>query len=316
MIALAVGLNAEGGADVAWTFHAGGTKHDKIRALTVDGQGNTFITGEFSEAAVFGGSEVTSIGGLDFVLAKLDSQGRLVWVATAGGAKIDRGYAVAADRDGNSYVTGHFQSPMIAFGDTVLTNRGDYDVFVAKFSPGGNPIWAKSAGGTAYDFGHGIGVDPQGGVFVSGMIRGEGDFGVGKKSASGIGPFIAKYSPAGAIDWTWSMMGKGSGSGHELCVDQAGNAYLGGYLAGTGKLGGHTLSTTKGRDIFAAKLTRHGDFKWAFQAGGAADGLVCGMAADRDGNCFIGGMFKATARFGKQSLTSVGDNDFFLAKLV
>jgi len=314
---MAAGLTSNAADPIVdWVFHAGGSKHDKIRALTVDRQGNTFVTGEFSDTANFGGTEVKAKGGLDFVLAKLNSKGRLVWVTTAGGAKIDRGYAVAVDAGGNSYVTGHFQSETIAFGSTVLTSRGDYDVFVAKFDPNGNPLWAKSAGGSAYDFGHGIGVDPKGGVFVSGMVRGEADFGSGASAGGpGMGPFVARYSVAGETEWIWQMRGKGSGSGHELCVDRKGNVYVGGFFAGTGKLGPYSLKSSKGRDIFAATLTRFGDFKWAFQAGGAADGLVSGMAADGSGNCFIGGMFKATAKFGDQSFTSTGDNDFYLAKL-
>lgn len=313
----AAGLNSNAaGPTVDWVFHAGGSKHDKIRALTVDQLGNTFVTGEFSDTARFGETAVKTQGGLDFVLAKLNSKGRLVWVTTAGGGKIDRGYAVAVDAGGNSYVTGHFQSDTIAFGNTVLTNRGDYDVFVAKYNPSGKPLWARSAGGPAYDFGHGIGVDPKGGVFVSGMVRGEADFGSEASAGGpGMGPFVARYTAAGESAWVWQMRGKGSGSGHELCVDQGGNVYVGGFFAGSGKLGPSTVKSSKGRDIFAAKLTRSGEFKWAFQAGGAADGLVSGMAADKSGNCFISGMFKATAKFGDQSFTSAGDNDFYVAKL-
>jgi len=301
---------------VAWVFHAGGLKHDKIRALTIDADGNTLITGEFSDTATLGEAELTANGALDLVVAKLDPLGRLIWAKSFGGKKIDRGYAVAVDKAGNSHLTGHFQSETIVFGDTVLTNRGDYDVFVAKLDVNGKPLWAKSAGGTAYDFGHGIGVDPKGGILISGMIRGNGDFGSGPSAAtSGMGPFVARYSAAGALEWTWQMQGKGSGSGHELCIDQDGNAYLGGFFAGNGKLGTHSVKTTKSRDLFAAKLSRYGEFQWVFQAGGASDGLVSGMATDHRGNLFIGGMFKATAQFGKLSYTSAGDNDFYVAKL-
>ncbi|MGB0578443.1 MAG: hypothetical protein ACPGVU_01960 [Limisphaerales bacterium] len=298
----------------AWTFHAGSSKHDKIRALTVDHNGNTIITGEFSATAKFGDIELTANGALDLLIAKLDSKGRLLWARSFGGEKIDRGYAVATDAAGNSYITGHFQSETLAFDTTVLTNRGDYDIFVVKLDSSGNPIWAQSAGGPAYDFGHGIGVDPKGGIWVSGMIRREGDFG-SIAAQSGMGPFVVRYTNAGAVEWTWQMQGKGSGSAHELCVDQNGNAYVGGFFAGGGKLGTHSVKTSKGRDLFAAKLSRSGEFQWVFQAGGASDGLVSGIAADRHGNCFIGGMFKATARLGNRTFTSAGDHDFYLAKL-
>mgnify|MGYP002629891148 CR=1 FL=1 len=317
-LALATGSSSFAAATptVAWTFHAGGKAHDKIRALTVDSHGNTFITGEFSDVVDFGRTRVTCTGELDFVLAKLNPEGKLLWVATAGGSKIDRGYAVAVDSKGSCYVTGHFQSDTIAFGKTVLRNRGDYDVFVAKYDSHGKPVWAKSAGGTAYDFGHGIGVDSQDAIYVSGSIRNAGDFdGSGKTAPENTGAFVAKYSNNGGLLWNRHMTGKGSSSGHELAVDSKGNIGVGGYFSGTASLGKHSLKTLKVKDIYAAELDSNGEFKWAFQAGGGSDGLVSGMAADHAGNWLIGGMFKGTARFGKQSFTSAGDNDFFIAKL-
>lgn len=314
LICSALSLHSAELPQVAWTFHAGGAKHDKIRALAMDRHGNTFVTGEFSNTAEFADAKLRATGSLDFVLAKLDANGRLIWVTSAGGEKIDRGYAVAVDAKGNSYVTGHFQSESISFGSTVLTNRGDYDVFVAKFDQNGRAIWVKSAGGKAYDFGHGLAVDPRGGIVVSGMIRGEGDFGGAKTEQKSVGPFVAKYSFNGELQWREQMTGQGSGSGHELCVDGKGNVYLGGFFAGTGALGRHMIKT-KGRDLFAAKLNRDCEWDWIMQGGGASDGLVSGMAADKQGNCYLAGMFKATARLGKQTLSSAGDHDFYLSKL-
>lgn len=318
LVALCLSLtcHAAPAPKVAWSYQAGGAKHDKIRALAVDDKGSTFITGEFTEAADFGVAKVAAVGGLDFVVAKLDVRGKPVWVSTAGGDKIDRGYAVAVAKDGSVYVTGHFQSDTITFGDTTLRNRGDYDVFVVKYDTAGRPVWARSAGGKAYDFGHGIAVTPVGDVLVSGAIRAEGDFGDGLPTTPGnVGPFVACYSADGDLRWTRCMTGKGSGSGHEIAVDGNGAAFLGGYFSGTTELGGRTLKVTKGRDLFAARLNADGAVDWVFQGGSAADGLVSGIAADGHGGCYIGGMFKATARFGEQSFTSAGDNDFFLARV-
>lgn len=42
-------------AEYAWSFQAGGKKHDKARALAVGQDGSTYFTGEFSEKAKFGG---------------------------------------------------------------------------------------------------------------------------------------------------------------------------------------------------------------------------------------------------------------------
>jgi hypothetical protein len=301
--------------EVAWVFQAGGSRHDKIRAVTVDKAGNTFSTGEFTEDAVFGEHSVKSAGGLDFVLAKLDAQGGLVWVVSAGGAKTDRWYAVAVSEDGSVYVTGHFESETIRFGETTLHNRGQYDVFIVKYSAHGAVVWARSAGGSAYDFGHGLAVTSSGKVLVSGSVRGEGDFGADQPVPSGnIGPFVAAYSPAGDLEWLRCMTGRGSGSGHELAVNGQGRVFLGGYFSGTAELGGHALAAGR-RDLFAACLSQAGDVEWVFQGGGTSDGLVSGIAADTQGGCYLSGMFKGTPRMVAQTWSSAGDNDLFLAKL-
>ena len=67
---------------------------------------------------------------MDFFVAKVDSQGKFLWVRSGGGTKIDRGYAVATDKDGNCYVTGHYQSTDAKFDTIAQSNNGDYDSFV------------------------------------------------------------------------------------------------------------------------------------------------------------------------------------------
>ena len=158
---------------IEWVKQEGGSKHDKIRGITVDAKGNCYVTGEFTDEAVFADRKVTSLGNMDFVLAKYSPTGKLLWLQTAGGSEIDRGYSVSVDAKGSSYVTGHFQSPTFRIGDQTFTNHGDYDYFVAKFDADGKFQWARSGGGTGYDYGHGIAVTPQGDAYVTGSFAGQ-----------------------------------------------------------------------------------------------------------------------------------------------
>jgi hypothetical protein len=304
------------GAEFDWLFQAGGIGHDKARAVATDLDGNVYATGEFTGVARFGGSELKSEGTLDFCLVKIDSKGKLVWAKSFGGAKIERGYAVATDRERNVVVTGHFQSPTLTIGSTVLTNRGDYDVFVVKYAADGAVLWARSAGGPAYDYGHGVAIDEAGRIYVSGAIRGGGQFDSGESTEAGsVGPFVAAYSEEGRLLWNRTMTGKGSGSAHEIAVTADGRVRVGGYVSGTLDFGGQSLRVTRGRDIFAAAMDARGKVLWVRQFGGAADGLVSGIGVDAGGSCFVSGMFKGTAVFDGESRASAGDNDLFVARL-
>ena len=130
-----------------WVVSAGGTLHDKTRGIAVDPAGNVLLTGEFTGTATFGEHSLTSVGSMDFFVAKVDPQGNFLWVRSGGGDFIDRGYAISADQAGNCYVTGHYQSAEARFGDVSINSIGDYDIFVAKYDATGQLMWITSGGG-------------------------------------------------------------------------------------------------------------------------------------------------------------------------
>src|SRR4051812_34303619 len=97
LLLLAPAFAAAGPLEIAWAVRAGGPTADKARGIAADAAGNVYLTGEFGETADFGEFTLTSRGGLDFFLAKYDATGKCLWVRQGGGAKTDRGYAVAVD---------------------------------------------------------------------------------------------------------------------------------------------------------------------------------------------------------------------------
>jgi hypothetical protein len=302
---------------IEWVQQEGGSKHDKIRGITVDAAGNCYVTGEFTDEAQFGGRTVKSRGSMDFVLAKYSPDGKLLWLQTAGGAEIDRGYSVAVDGKGNSYVTGHFQSPEFQIGDRTFTNRGDYDYFVARFDADGEFKWAHSGGGEGYDYGHGIAVTPAGYSYVAGSFSGEVTLGKSKSpSAKGKSMFVAKYDADGQLQWSHLAGNDRGQSGHNIAVGADGHCYVSGYVSGIVQLGGHQFgSPTAVKDIFVARLDSDGNCIWATTAGGESDGLSTGVAVDGTGNCYLTGMFTKTAVFGSTTLESAGEYDIFVARI-
>lgn len=303
--------------EILWVQQAGGKKHDKIRGIAVDQEGNCYVTGEFTETAQFADQSVTSRGNMDFVLAKYDPAGKLLWIQTAGGKDIDRGYGVAVDRAGNSYVTGHFQSPTFQIGGKTLKNQGDYDYFIAKYDPQGKLLWAESAGGTGYDYGHGIAVTPEGDCYVAGSFAGDVTFGTSQSpNKKGRSMFVARYDADGMLIWSQQAGNGRSQSGHQIAVDASGNCYVCGYITGLLELDGQQMGTdTTVQDIFLAKLSPAGKLIWSANSGGQANGLSTGIAVDQQGNCYLTGMFKNKATFGKTSLTSKGGHDIFVARI-
>lgn len=300
-----------------WAIRAGGQGNDKIRGIAASHEGGIFVTGEISENTDFGSHHLTCAGKLDFVVAKIDAAGQVLWASRAGGSEIDRGYGVSPTKDGGCFVTGHFQSQTIQFGNIELKNSGDYDGFVARYDKTGNCLWATRFGGKAYDYGHGIATDSQGNAVVCGAITNQGTIGnttpIGiKKGRSAV---LAKFAPSGQLTWKKTASGP-SISGHNVTTVPDGSIYMCGY--GRGKIAwSDTVSTdSKVQDIAIAKYSSTGNLCWIKTAGGESDGLATSVAVDqKTGNVCIAGMFKAKAIFGKTVFESRGNHDFYIAVL-
>ncbi|GAF70503.1 unnamed protein product, partial [marine sediment metagenome] len=290
--------------DVGWQWakRAGGTGYDIGNSVSVDGNGNTYITGGFDDAVDFGSYSLTSQGGLDVFIAKLNSNGDWQWAKRAGGTSSDEGVGVSVDINGNTYITGYFKGT-VDFGSYSLTSQGSFDVFIAKLNSNGDWQWAKRAGGTGSDRGDSISVDGNGNIYITGGFDNTLDV------------FIAKLDTNG--DWQWTKIAGGIDDdyGYGVSVDINGNTYITGDFYDTVDFGTYSLTSQGSWDVFIAKLDTNGDWQWAKRAGGTGSDRGYGVSVDINGNTYITGHFKNTVDFGSYSLTSQGGLDVFIAKL-
>lgn len=293
-----------------WAVGGGGAKHDKTRAVNADKNGNVLLAGEITGPAKFGTLELPGAGQLDAFVAKHSPSGDLIWARSAGGSATDRAYAVASDPEGNVYAAGHFESQNAEFSGTKVSNIGGYDLFIVKYDPKGNLLWVRTGGGEGYDYAHGLAVDPQGDVIVTGAVAGNATFGdTILETGPGRRLFCAKYSPDGKVLWVKTTEGKADGSGHGVATDGRGNIYVGGLNSGIGSFGRHELNTTKGQESLVAKLNRYGEVLWVSLQKGEPSCLVHEITCDLAGNIWAAGMFKGRAYFGSDIFESSGDKD-------
>lgn len=308
---LSLPIHAADAPDFDWVTSAGGAKHDKTRCITSDAKGCTYISGEFSGESKYGSQTIKSAGDMDYFVAKLDPNGKFLWVHTGGGTQTDRGYGVAVDAKGNVYTTGHYQSADAAFDGQKVSLVGGYDIFVAKYDADGKLLWVKTAGGAGYDYGHGAAIDPEGNCLIAGGAVGEVSFDQIKlPNENGGHMFAAKYSPEGKVLWARVAEGKGGGSAHGIGVDAKGNAYLGGMVSGVQTMVGKTLTSGGGQDISVVKLNPAGDVVWAANSGHPnKSALLHEIAVDSAGNVWGVGMFKGDVELGDVKATTAGDSN-------
>jgi hypothetical protein len=152
--------------------------------LSVDGMGNVFVAGYFPTTVDFGGGVLTSAGGYDIFIVKLDTSGSHLWSQSFGDANGQRAYTAALDGSGNVFLTGYFNGTT-DFGGGVLTSVGGNDIFIVKLDTYGNHIWSQRFGDANNQYAYSAAVEGVGNVIVAGEFQGIVDFGGGGLISAG-----------------------------------------------------------------------------------------------------------------------------------
>ena len=239
-----------------------------------------------------------------------------VWAKSPLGSGSESASSVATDVSNNVYVTGSFTSATVLFGTTTLTNGGSSDIYIAKYDPSGNVLWAIKGGGSGSDVSFGIAADAAGGVYITGYYTGATiTFGTTTLNSAGSWDiFLAKYNSAGVFQWAKTIGGTGADQGYGIATDANNDVYItGNFFSGTMALsvGNLTNATTSTSDMFVIKYNSIGTIQWAKSAGSNGSEEGYGITADASGNIYAVGVYTSTnVTFGSTTLT----NSTFLSR--
>src|ERR1700752_4090024 len=139
--------------NLLWNTFLGGNGGDLGYGITLDASGNVYVTGN-SNATWGAPIRAYTMGISDSFVAKLNTNGTLLWNTFLGGTGIDEAREIAVGGSGNVYVTGRSSS---TWGSPVIrAYTADMDAFVANVDTNGNLVWNSFLGGSAFDEAYGI----------------------------------------------------------------------------------------------------------------------------------------------------------------
>jgi uncharacterized protein (TIGR03437 family) len=259
-------LDTSGNVTLLATFSGKGS--DQAKGIALDASGNIYIVGNTTSPdfpLLHPLQSVPSRSGATGFLVKLRADGTVLYSTYLGGtAGPSTLNAVAADAQGNAYVTGEtFASDYprtsgLPASGAAGPGPGAYSAaFFAEISAGGNRILyagGVGAGGracgegstcflsTLSNAGTGIAVDPAGNAYIAGNTYGTGlPTTPGALQTEGIGAFVAKVNAAGTGLAYLTLLGTANNiiGGpypnsapatlvYAIAADGAGNAYLAG----------------------------------------------------------------------------------------
>lgn len=175
-------LNSVGGSDdvfvarydstgnLIWANALGGAGDQTGVDIALDAKNELYICGNFTGTATLGSSTFQSAGGSDIFIAKIyNTTGSVEWASKAGGPANDICNSMAADSNGNVYITGDFGEDA-AFGGTIIYGKAFEEIFVAKYNSKGDFIWVKEMGGDGPEESSKIVTDTKGNVYVTGIF--------------------------------------------------------------------------------------------------------------------------------------------------
>ena len=305
------------------------------RAVVVDSNGNTYVTGEFNYTVDFdpgpGVDKHTSLRGNDAYLSKFDPTGEFIWAINWGGTSVAGGNGVAVDSNGNIFVSGEI------WGTTDLDPGPGVDehpvpkevlmhIFLSKFDPDGNFIWGRSWGAAEPAYGNGVAADANGNVYVTGAYRDTVDFdpgpGVDQHTTKGLKDiFLSKFDSNGNFIWVRTLGAARFADSHGVAIDLNGNACVTGNFSMSIDFdpGLEAIKTNGEYDVYIGKFDSEGNFIWGRTFGGADDDHGNSVAFDPNGNVYIAGRFSGTVDLdpgaGVDEHTSEGGTDIFLSRL-
>jgi hypothetical protein len=280
-------VDSEG--EIAWTRQFGTSRYDLAYAVGAD-EDAAYVAG-FTNYALDGQHYHHHY---DAFVRKYDADGNERWTRQFGTSSVDQVVAVAADAGGVTVVgsTGGRLPRQEA--------RGGDDVLVARFGPGGRPLWIRQFGTRENDRATAV-VSTEDGIVLVGSTGGA----LGERRGGTSDAFIAQLDASGEITWLRQFgtpaadeaLGLSAKRGMLYAVGWTAGAFHGDYLGGTS-------------DGFVAAFDRTGGMLWRHQIGTAGADRVTAAAALASG-VFVSGSTDGVL----PRQTSAGGLDAFVSRL-
>jgi hypothetical protein len=120
--------------------------------LAVDQLNNVYVTGDYTGNVTIGDTVLNSLQMASYI-AKISPEGDILWVRSFNSLN-PNGFVhmcnVATDESNNVYVAGNYTFTL-EIGDTTIESLGNWDIFIAKFSPEGDPMGLNEIKGAFAD---------------------------------------------------------------------------------------------------------------------------------------------------------------------
>ena len=286
--AIVLGLDAATGAP-RWRTAIDSTEWSVITCLapTMDG---VVVGGTFSGTLRAQSSVVSSAGGSDGFVARLSSDGDVLWLLRVGGAGADSVQGVAAQHD-RIALAGTVSAGADLLGQALpaFDEHSPFaDGFVAELDLRGARRWAATFGGKSDDSVAGVAIDASGRVAVAANARGAVHVGNSELMSQGTSDGMVIWWQPGGERGPTILLGGIDFDGLRAIAAVGDRMVVGGFFSGSMRLGDRVVIAGGGDDAFLAALDDVGHTVAGWQVGGEGREEIAALVAIPEG--FLAGV--------------------------
>jgi len=222
-----------------------------------------------------------------------------LWIVQLTSAQHADTNSIVVTELGDVVVAGMFAGQLDIAGQT-LTSHGAIDLFVARFTAGGDLVWLHGFGGADQEHEATISVGSDGRVLLSGEFSGSLD-------VPGLPPLVShgatdilllELAADGTPQWARGYGGPGVELEPRATFDPAGDIILSSGFEAIVDLGGGPLASADARDLLLARLDPAGEHVWSRSFANGADMAGHDLDVSQAGDIAITGWFGNDVDFG------------------
>lgn len=239
----------------------------------------------------------------DLYLAAYSSEGNCRWVKIITSPNFNSRLFLRIDSDRNIYFAGNFRTSVIRFSPNVelySSNENYNEGFIAKYDYNGECAWAKRIGGAGNDLIHAFELDSEKNIYIAGSFMSYAlNFGdnIQLKLKGWSDAFFVKVDSTGAVLAANRIGDIDLEEARAIAFDDSANIYIAGvYVSDSLKMSENEIIRNNGlRDVFLAKYSPEGAFKWIRGFGGSKADYVSSIACAKNGEIYLTGNYQSEA---------------------
>lgn len=288
---------------------------NQIQSIASDNMNKIIAFTDFEGEFDIEGIVHSSIGGSDLLIYALNEDGEFEWSIADGGPGNQIAQEVHCDAEGNIYIMGKFNSTMELNGMSFQSN-GAFDMFLAKYTTDGSPVWIKTFGGPNSESIETMKIKNNR-IYLGGRFY---DYTILQNdtiySEDGTDIFVSKLNLDGEILKTITAGGESVDMVSSIDVDIHGNVFIAGDFYQNIHFEDISFEAGDMLGLYVVKYDANLNLDWAYQIDG--DDLKPGLklSLDSESNITIAGTFSSVINFGNIQLNTADfDEDIFVAHL-